>query len=1104
MLVTPRTYRLSQTPNKGLSLSLENYPTFRTLRGWRVPPEEIRQAAEMLLIHQTGSVRLGEVVRYTLTYTPSADRILPHPTELFVKIKNTSAIALRAAYLHGPYTLHTSCYPSTFDPNRKFLNQESEGTPQFEPHLQPGAAWDSIIPVPEHLRDGNHPESESPEGRGVTWEIEISSQLVFSNTASVNFEVLVGRDLKSTELGATGIADLPAPGQLREHKRRSKESKNGNVGKHQGVYSESVSLVVTDTAALWTSPQFPSWDDTEALKDLEVEQTENVNRPLHGSSECSGGPRKRQNVHFVVLTHGLHSNVGADMLYMKESIDAAALQAREDRKQAREEQRRKTASATNVHDDIDDHDDELVVVRGFPGNAGRTERGIQYLGKRLAKYVLLMTYPDQPYLPTKSPRKMSFSQTFGFQKSQHTEQVCASHSGSAIYRKDPAHKGYAYQITSISFIGHSLGGLVQTYAIAYIQKHSPEFFDFIKPINFVALASPFLGLSNENPMYVKFALDFGLVGRTGQDLGLSWSSPSKMRSGWEAMIGGIGADANKSQPEAGAKPLLRILPSGPAHLVLKKFRNRTVYCNLVNDGIVPLRTSCLLFLDWRGLERVEKARRENGIVGTVAEWGWATLTGAASNPLRSSRTPTAIAAEEPQESAKVSGACKDPDSGVRRPETPELPSPGQFLASPSQSEPNQSLSGSKSDEPSDSSASPFNMFMALFKFSKRTRENKASKIYKRSQTIRETPPEGNEPGGPQSRPPCRTRGDSLYEEGGLFTPPKTTLFESAGDVISPPLPTLDYLLDPSSRPRTILHDRVYHPGDIPPPPPARNRSLFRTASVSSAKAGGDNASQHGSDVPSLQAAAGSKMSSGMKVEEKIARAYHRDISWRKVLVRLEPDAHNNIIVRRMFSNAYGWPVVKHLVDTHFAYTLAATTADNETTNEERALPLHTAVTAHGTEVQGQTDAPSTSRALRLDTKNMGADGKDSGGEENDQVPELASRLNSPKIGSPAMCSSPISLDNGEELFPQSNISSRRSSHHSKISRQSSAQWTDRYLDDGDEDEYSDEAEHYTELRHSFQTRNLNTSSGIHPSTLESPTSTVNDDKKKPNIQNDAG
>ncbi|KAH0124625.1 hypothetical protein KCU67_g17699, partial [Aureobasidium melanogenum] len=62
----------------------------------------------MLLVHQAGSVKVGEVVRFTLTYMPSNDRILPSPSHLHLKIKNTSAIPLRAAYLHGPYTLHVA------------------------------------------------------------------------------------------------------------------------------------------------------------------------------------------------------------------------------------------------------------------------------------------------------------------------------------------------------------------------------------------------------------------------------------------------------------------------------------------------------------------------------------------------------------------------------------------------------------------------------------------------------------------------------------------------------------------------------------------------------------------------------------------------------------------------------------------------------------------------------------------------------------------------------------------------------------------------------------------------------------------------------------
>ena len=93
----------------------------------------------------------------------------------------------------------------------------------------------------------------------------------------------------------------------------------------------------------------------------------------------------------------------------------------------------------------------------------------------------------------------------------------------------------------------------------------------------------------------------------------------------------------------------------------------------------------------------------------------------------------------------------------------------------------------------------------------------------------------------------------------------------------------------------------------------------------------------------------------MRIEEKIARAYHRDLSWRKVLVRLEPDAHNNMVVRRMFANAYGWPVVKHLCDTHFADTYAATTRDELEPAIDRAKGVEEPVKEDGEHVKGQND-----------------------------------------------------------------------------------------------------------------------------------------------------
>ncbi|GME80991.1 unnamed protein product [Ambrosiozyma monospora] len=92
------------------------------------------------------------------------------------------------------------------------------------------------------------------------------------------------------------------------------------------------------------------------------------------------------------------------------------------------------------------------------------------------------------------------------------------------------------------------------------------------------MASPLLGISNENPAYVKMALSFGIVGKTGMDLNLQ-----------------------------GSKPLLLLLPSDNTRKVLKKFKRRTLYANTLNDGIVPLRTSALVFLDWKGLGKVYEA-----------------------------------------------------------------------------------------------------------------------------------------------------------------------------------------------------------------------------------------------------------------------------------------------------------------------------------------------------------------------------------------------------------------------------------------------------------------------------------------------------------------
>lgn len=937
----------------------------------------------MLLVHQSGYVRVGEVVRfvlsfmeiilhmliriawvscrYTLTYTPSLDQILPTPTELHVKVKNTSAIPLRAAYLHGPYTLYTACYPSEFDPNQHYYDSEIKGVPQYEPYLKAGGSWTAKIPVPEETRltvpgarHGNHSGSnagsdsdDDPRRKSITWVIEITSQVIFSSSAAVHFELLVGRDPKSLEFGINGSltsSGMPPPAHINEHQiLRKGGDGDASVIARKGVFSKSVTLVFDDIRSLWSSPECSTFTEREEInsKLVALSNQPRSHHVIHATSlsprlERNAPDKKKRRIHLVILTHGLHGNLGADMLYLKESIDAAA-----------EEARRAKMDSTTSQDGTrsDEEEDEEVIVRGFPGNVTRTERGIQYLGKRLAKYVLLMTYPDQPYLPTK--------------KKMQKNNANASPGIPIDYDPWDRHPSDC-QVTSISFIGHSLGGLIQTYAIAYIQKHSPEFFERIKPINFVALATPFLGLSNENPVYVRFALDLGLVGKTGQDLGLSWMSP-RVRSRWDAIISKFAGNSSPSQQEQApaSKPLLRILPAGPAHQVLQRFRNRTVYSNVVNDGIVPLRTSCLLFLDWRGLDRVQKARRGNGLVGTMAEWGWAELTGANSiSPTaqhhhhdRSQSNISAVDGIQAQHHAGE-GVLTPSLNGQASPALLPIPSPAQdqiLVDNPIQAEPEPMSpvsTGSNSRE-NPSSPNPFNHFFGMF-HSKQSRSSssskKSTKIIRRSQTLAPSGESTDNMNSVESYPPI-VRGNSLYDDEDLSAPPRTTIFESAGDVLRPPLPPTEFITDPTSRPRTIFHDRIYHPEDIPPPILKKRGAIFS----------GSRGSNNDTDVDIEQVAAQGYKGSGLRVEEKIARAYHQGLSWRKVLVRMEPDAHNNIIVRRMFSNAYGWPVVKHLVDNHFGNTYSARTEDALESNRERAKPLDVKVTDSGEETYGQSN-----------------------------------------------------------------------------------------------------------------------------------------------------
>lgn len=388
--------------------------------------------------------------------------------------------------------------------------------------------------------------------------------------------------------------------------------------------------------------------------------------------------------HLVVLTHGLHSNVSTDMQYLMEQIY-------------------KTQK---------NYPDEQIVVKGYTGNVCQTERGIKYMGTRLAKYIVEDLYVES--------------------------------------------------LKKISFVGHSLGGLVQAFAIAYIAVKYPWFFQKVTPVNFIAIASPFLGIVTDNPTYINMLLSFGVIGKAGQDLSLEKESNNE-------------------------DPLLYLLSGEPLKTILAKFRRRTLYMNAINDGIVPLYTASLLFLDYE--EVLQELKKLKGSEATL-----------------NSGSGSAVAQED-------------------------------FF--------------------SRNFVSPLSKVISLL--------------------------------APQKFP------------GDFSKIPKKSFLKSAMSTIIPPLPDQTYILDPESRKPVIIHDKVYTDEDLPPLPIESEGSFEGSTNIL---------------LQPFTMKRGDKRKS-QTLEETIARRWHKGLSWRKVVVSLKPDAHNNIIVRRRFSNAYGWPVADHLMDTHF-------------------------------------------------------------------------------------------------------------------------------------------------------------------------------------------
>ncbi|GME74031.1 unnamed protein product [Ambrosiozyma monospora] len=673
------------------------------------------------------SIKIGGTHRFIITYIPQNNEGKDEDHEqsldflnqsLFVKIKNVEFLPLRAAYIAGPYVLYVDICSEDYHSDKPcFITADQ---PKYDPNLAAGQSICAELSL--------HTLKEK-----YVWVVDVQSQILFSTSNDVHYEIMVGLDQD----------------KLHRH----------NFGDSTGKFSSKLDVQFIPTVDLWNKPP----------------------------------PFQNDNVHLVVLTHGLHSNSTADMFYLKEKI---------------EQMSEKTG--------------DNICVRAYTGNVCKTERGIKYLGRRVAEWLIHEVTPT-------------------------------------------------LNISKISFIAHSLGGPTQTFAISYIQHNYPNFFDSYQLENLIYLASPLLGISNENPAYVKMALSFGIVGKTGMDLNLQ-----------------------------GSKPLLLLLPSDNTRKVLKKFKRRTLYANTLNDGIVPLRTSALVFLDWKGLGKVYEALKAQNslnpdalpITAPSSNNGVAEIPSNMENRDRGSQEHDRQQANNHTQSSEddnfglddISNTIKNkllyPVQNVLGYYVPLLqPTPvkkskkyvryqtrtDEAASIDSNADSDKNNSDSQLKDPAQSTS------MVKNDPSLQSKVTTIGSIFKNKQSSNES------------------KFNKAAEK--MVKIPHTNVIESMTNVLLQPTPPMKFLMDPNSRKNVILHDKIYKPDSIP------RRTLPRTTTTM---------------LDSLDPGKRHKI-----LEERIARRWHKGMTWRKVLVNLLPDAHNNMVVRRKFANAYGWPVIDHLVEEHF-------------------------------------------------------------------------------------------------------------------------------------------------------------------------------------------
>lgn len=732
------------------------------------------------------SLTIGGVCRYNVRYT----RVDPFRTEFYLRIKNIENVGIRAVHLlSGPFIVYCHVIPHAYRSNVKFCPEGGQQEVAFENQVKPGQKFETALCLNENSWCGSNEKGQDM----YLWEIDVISQIFVTSRTKVVYDLVLGAD----KLEMKRLHRKSFPSAISALGGSSKTASRENPVNYNNEsflrISHNPCLLVTykTESDLWSSPP----------------------------------PRPLEPVHLVILTHGIFSNVTADMLYMKDAIESRLA--------------------------------DNIMVRGYAGNAGLTEKGIRKLGVSLGNY--LMDWIDE---------------------------------------NDSRHQ---FLVNKISFVGHSLGGVVQLLAIKYILlAKGNDYFERhgLEPTNLVCMATPFLGILNDMSYLISIVLDLGTLGKTGRDLTLLKQVPtfkdlfSKSKAGAEAAL----TRAHKSSLW---KPLLEVLPDEPLHSFLAKFGTLTLYANAVNDGIVPLRTGALLYLDWEALGDVTKIDNNKK---TDGERG---------------RDHDAQAGHAGTKQARASTDSSHPPNENRLSALEELAHSNASIVG-RDAEEIPTLQNSQQNKQALKKHSALRDYSKLFCLnftlpgitkssgsSTRRRKNRLSRKEKRirsitaagSDSLDGSPPLDNVDASGNSNNNNGNDDASLDREvASIVIPPKASPIESAISTLLFPVPSRNYILDPACRREVIFHDKYYRFENLPSFNDHLDANFIRK----------------------LWAFCIRHDEWKLHMQAKIAKKYQGpELTWRKVLVNLPPDAHNNIIVRRRFSNGYGWGVVDHLCKAIF-------------------------------------------------------------------------------------------------------------------------------------------------------------------------------------------